>query len=184
MDPGYNYIRPNNPALPPAYDTLRNSRRDAIGPRFDIGQILNDRIGVNNGEANFNFLMPFLMGSDHEVLFVDAQGLMLKAMEREAGVVTAAPAAVAPLPPEQPVCVPLMPLLQEPPLPAFLRSVEREDGERLESGNVKRWTRIAIAVVLMVVGLAVFEAQSLWLNEAVPVNKSAGSGLQTVPAGR
>ena len=130
-------------------------------------------------------LMPApdaLVGS--ELFIVDAQGLMLKAMEREAGVVTAAPAAVAPLPPEQPVCVPLMPLLQEPPLPAFLRSVQREDGERLESGNVKRWTRIAIAVVLMVVGLAVFEAQSLWLNEAVPVNKSAGSGQQTVPAGR
>lgn len=75
MNPGYDYIRPNNPALPPAYDTLRNSRRDAIGPRFDVGTILNDRIGVNNGEANFNFLLPFMLGSDHEVLFVDAQGL-------------------------------------------------------------------------------------------------------------
>ena len=75
MDPGYNYIRPNNPALPPAYDTLRNSRRDAIGPRFDVGTILNDRIGVDNGEVNFNFLLPFMLGSDHEVLFVDAQGL-------------------------------------------------------------------------------------------------------------
>lgn len=75
MDPGYNYLRPNNPALPPAYDTLRNSRRDAIGPRFDIGTILNDRVGVDNGEVNFNFLLPFMLGSDHEVLFVDAQGL-------------------------------------------------------------------------------------------------------------
>lgn len=75
MDPGYNYLRPNNPALPPAYDTLRNSRRDAIGPRFDVGTILNDRVGVDNGEVNFNFLLPFMLGSDHEVLFVDAQGL-------------------------------------------------------------------------------------------------------------
>ena len=116
-------------------------------------------------------LMPApdaLVGSD--LFIVDAQGLMLKATDREAGVVTAAPAAVAPLPPEQPVCVPLMPLLQEPPLPAFLRSAEREDGENPESGNVKRWTRIAIAIVLMVVGLAVFEAQSLWVNDAVPVS--------------
>ena len=124
-----------------------------------------------------------------ELFIAGAQGLMVKAVERDPGVVTAAPAVVISLPPEPPVCVPLIPLPEpllpeQPPLPAFLRSAELEDGERLESGKLTRWTRIVIAIVLMVVGLAVFEAQSLWVNEAVPVNRSAGSGLQTVPAGR
>ncbi len=76
LDPGDNFNRPMPPALPPAYETLRNSRRDAIGPRFDVGQFLNDRLGVDGGDTNFNFLLPFLVGSDHEVLFVDARGLV------------------------------------------------------------------------------------------------------------
>ncbi len=76
LDPGYDFNRPMPPTLPPAYETLRNSRRDAIGPRFDVGQFLNDRLGVDGGDTNFNFLLPFLVGSDHEVLFVDGRGLV------------------------------------------------------------------------------------------------------------
>ncbi|MFM9963946.1 MAG: beta strand repeat-containing protein [Planctomycetaceae bacterium] len=75
LDPGYNFERPMPPALPPAYDTLRNSRRDAIGPRFDIGQFLGDRLGVADNDTNFNFLLPYLMGSEQDVLFVDVRGL-------------------------------------------------------------------------------------------------------------
>lgn len=75
LDAGFNYARPMPPALPPAYNTLRNSRRDTIGPRFDIGTFLNDRLGVDDGEVNFNFLMPFLMGSENEILFIDGRGI-------------------------------------------------------------------------------------------------------------
>ncbi len=77
LDPGYNYGLPRPPVLPQTYGTLQNSRRDAIGPRFDIGMFLNDRLGVDNGEANFNALVPILtrlMDSD-QVLFIDARGV-------------------------------------------------------------------------------------------------------------
>ncbi len=75
LDPGYNFQRPMPPALPPAYDTLKNSRRD-VGPRFDIGQFLGNRLGVDNNDTNFNFLLPFLLGSGEDVLFVDGRGLV------------------------------------------------------------------------------------------------------------
>ena len=75
LDAGYNYPRPMPPALPPAQDTLRNSRRDSIGPRFDIGQFLGNRLGVADNDTNFNFLMPFLMGSENDVLFIDGRGV-------------------------------------------------------------------------------------------------------------
>ena len=75
LDPGYNFQRPMPPSLPPAYDTLRNSRRDNVGPRFDIGQFLGNRLGVNDNDTNFNFLLPYLMGSDQDVLFIDGRGL-------------------------------------------------------------------------------------------------------------
>lgn len=63
------------PGLPPASDTLRNSRRDSFGPRFDIGQFLGDRLGVNDNDTNFNFLLPYLMGSENDVLFIDGRGV-------------------------------------------------------------------------------------------------------------
>ncbi len=75
LDPGYNFPRPMPPGLPPASDTLRNSRRDSFGPRFDIGQFLGDRLGVNDNDTNFNFLLPFLMGSENDVLFIDGRGV-------------------------------------------------------------------------------------------------------------
>ena len=75
LDPGYNFQRPMPPALPPAYDTLKNSRRDS-GPRFDIGQFLGNRMGVEDNDTNFNFLLPFLLGSGEDVLFVDGRGLV------------------------------------------------------------------------------------------------------------
>ena len=50
LDAGYNYALPKSPVLPQAYDTLQNSRRDATGPRVDIGMFLNDRLGVANGD--------------------------------------------------------------------------------------------------------------------------------------
>ena len=74
LDPGYNFQRPMPPSLPPAYDTLKNSRRDA-GPRFDIGQFLGNRLGVDNNDTNFNFLLPYLLGSGEDVLFIDGRGL-------------------------------------------------------------------------------------------------------------
>jgi hypothetical protein len=76
LDPGYNFQRPMPPSLPPAYDTLQNSRRDAFGPRFDIGQFLGNRLGVNNTDTNFNFLLPYLLGSGEDVLFIDGRGLV------------------------------------------------------------------------------------------------------------
>lgn len=76
LDPGYNFQRPMPPALPQAQDTLRNSRRDSVGPRFDIGQFLGDRLGVADNDTNFNFLLPFLMGSENDVLFVDGRGVV------------------------------------------------------------------------------------------------------------
>ena len=75
LDPGYNFQRPMPPSLPPAYDTLKNSRRDAFGPRFDIGQFLGNRLGVDNNDTNFNFLLPYLLGSGEDVLFIDGRGL-------------------------------------------------------------------------------------------------------------
>ncbi len=75
LDAGYNFPRPMPPGLPPASDTLRNSRRDSFGPRFDIGQFLGDRLGVNDNDTNFNFLLPYLMGSENDVLFIDGRGV-------------------------------------------------------------------------------------------------------------
>ena len=75
LDPGYNFPRPMPPGLPPTSDTLRNSRRDSFGPRFDIGQFLGDRLGVNDNDTNFNFLLPYLMGSENDVLFIDGRGV-------------------------------------------------------------------------------------------------------------
>lgn len=76
LDPGYNFQRPMPPALPPASDTLRNSRRDAFGPRFDIGQFLGDRLGVSDNDTNFNFLLPYLLGSENDILFIDGRGVV------------------------------------------------------------------------------------------------------------
>lgn len=76
LDPGYNFQRPMPPALPPAQDTLRNSRRDSFGPRFDIGQFLGNRLGVADNDTNFNFLLPYLMGSENDVLFIDGRGVV------------------------------------------------------------------------------------------------------------
>lgn len=75
LDPGYNFQRPMPPALPLAQDTLRNSRRDS-GPRFTIGQFLGDRLGVADNDTNFNFLLPYLMGSENDVLFIDGRGVV------------------------------------------------------------------------------------------------------------
>lgn len=75
LDAGYNYQRPMPPALPQVSNTLRNSRRDA-GPRFDIGQFLGDRLGVSENDTNFNFLLPYLMGSENDVLFIDGRGVV------------------------------------------------------------------------------------------------------------
>lgn len=76
LDAGYNFPRPMPPALPQAQDTLRNSRRDSVGPRFDIGQFLGDRLGVADNDTNFNFLLPYLMGSENDVLFIDGRGVV------------------------------------------------------------------------------------------------------------
>jgi hypothetical protein len=43
---------------------------------LDIGQFLNDRVGVQGGDTNFNFLLPYLLGSEHEILFIDGRGLV------------------------------------------------------------------------------------------------------------
>ena len=75
LDPGYNYPRPMPPALPQASDTLSNSRRSTSGPRYDIGQFLGNRLGVSGADTNFNFLLPFLMGSENDVLFIDGRGV-------------------------------------------------------------------------------------------------------------
>ena len=64
------------PALPSASGTLRNSRRESFGPRFDIGQFLGDRVGVSENDTNFNFLLPYLMGSENDVLFIDGRGVV------------------------------------------------------------------------------------------------------------
>lgn len=74
LDPGYNFQRPMPPALPQMQDTLRNSRRDS-GPRFTIGQFLGDRLGVADNDTNFNFLLPYLMGSENDVIFIDGRGV-------------------------------------------------------------------------------------------------------------
>lgn len=76
LDAGYNFPRPMPPALPQSRDTLRNSRRDAVGPKFDIGQFLGDRLGVSDNDTNFNFLLPYLMGSENDVLFIDGRGVV------------------------------------------------------------------------------------------------------------
>lgn len=76
LDPGYNFERPMPPALPQTRDTLRNSRRESVGPRFDIGQFLGDRLGVSDNDTNFNFLLPYLMGSENDVLFIDGRGVV------------------------------------------------------------------------------------------------------------
>ena len=76
LDAGYNFQRPMPPALPQLQDTLRNSRRDSVGPRFDIGQFLGDRLGVADNDTNFNFLLPYLMGSENDVLFIDGRGVV------------------------------------------------------------------------------------------------------------
>ncbi len=74
LDAGYNFNRPMPPSLPPSYDTLQNARRDAMGPRFDFGTILNNQLGVNNGSVNFNALVPIFAG-DNDVWFVDGRGV-------------------------------------------------------------------------------------------------------------
>ena len=75
LDPGYNYPRPMPPTLPQTSDSLNNSRRSTFGPRYDIGQFLGNRLGVSGADTNFNFLLPYLMGSENDVLFIDGRGV-------------------------------------------------------------------------------------------------------------